>query len=100
MQEGERHKMSGGEVQEGENGGGESQGGVAEMATTLTQTMTEDMDYAIVLMVCVRLATALRVPLHQSRVYRCPDKFPAGYYWYGGRRKGPGCPPKWVELLL
>ena len=22
--------------------------------------------------------------VHQSRACRCPDNFPAGYYWYGG----------------
>ena len=65
VQEGRRCKVSGGEVLEGENSGGESPGGVAETTTTLTQTMTEDMDYAIVPMVRVRLVTALRVPPHQ-----------------------------------
>ena len=63
MQEGERCKVSGSE--DGENGGGESQGGVAETTTTLIQTMIEDMDYAIVPMVHVRLGTAIRVPPHQ-----------------------------------
>ena len=24
----------------------------------------------------------------------------AGYYWYSNKRKGPGCPPKWVETVL
>ena len=65
VQEGRRRKVSGGEVLEGENSGGESPGGVADTTTTLTQTMTEDMDYAIVPMVRVRLVTALRVPPHQ-----------------------------------
>lgn len=31
---------------------------------------------------------------------KCPLKFPAGYYWYGGKHKGPGRPPKWVDQLL
>ena len=26
--------------------------------------------------------------------------FPAGYYWYGSRRVGPGRPPKWVDCLM
>lgn len=38
--------------------------------------------------------------VHQLRVCRCPSDFPAGYYWYGGKRKGPGWPPKWVNRLL
>jgi len=36
----------------------------------------------------------------QNRVSCCPDEFPAGYYWYGGKRKGTGAPPKWVDNLL
>ena len=40
------------------------------------------------------------IQIHQSRVCRCPLQFPAGYFWYGGRRKGPGRPPKWVDTLL
>ena len=38
--------------------------------------------------------------VHQSRVCACPTDFPAGYYWYGGKRKGPGRPPKWVDQFL
>lgn len=34
------------------------------------------------------------------RVCRCPAEFPVGYYWYGGRRIGPGRPPKWVDKLM
>ena len=40
------------------------------------------------------------IHVHQSRVSCCPAQFPAGFYWYGGKRKGPGRPPKWVERLL
>ena len=40
------------------------------------------------------------IRIHQSRVCPCPEEFPAGYYWYGGKRKGPGRPPKWVDCLL
>ena len=35
-----------------------------------------------------------------SRVCMCPCEFPAGYYWCGGKRKGPGRPPKWVDMML
>ena len=41
-----------------------------------------------------------QICIHQSRVCGCPDDFPARYYWYGGKQKGPGQPPKWVERLL
>ena len=40
------------------------------------------------------------IRVHLSRICRCPDNFPAGYFWYGGRRKGPGRPPKWVDKFL
>lgn len=40
------------------------------------------------------------IQIHQSRVTRCPLKFPAGYYWYGNKRRGPERPPKWVNNLL
>ena len=35
----------------------------------------------------------------QSRVCGCPKEFPGGFYWYGGRRAGPGRPPKWLDNL-
>ena len=41
-----------------------------------------------------------QIQVHQSRVCSCPVEFPAGYYWYGGQRKGPGRPHKWVHNLL
>ena len=40
------------------------------------------------------------IQVHQSRVSRCPEAFPAGFYWYGNRRAGPGRPPRWIEQLL
>ena len=40
------------------------------------------------------------IQVHQSRVKSCPPDFPAGFYWYGGKRRGPGRPPKWVSALL
>ena len=46
--------------------------------------------------------TFLVIYMHQNRVCIscCPDEFPAGYYWYAGKCKGTGAPPKWVENLL
>ena len=41
-----------------------------------------------------------KLHVHQSRVCVCPQEFPAGFYWYGGKRKGHGRPPKWVNRLL
>ena len=40
------------------------------------------------------------ITVHYSRVKHCVINFPAGFYWYGGKSKGPGRPPKWVEQLL
>ena len=36
------------------------------------------------------------IRVHLNRVTRCPLSFPAGYYWYGDRRCGPGRSPKVV----
>ena len=38
--------------------------------------------------------------MHLTRVTPCPSEFPAGYYWYGGKRQGPGRLPKWVKRML
>jgi len=40
------------------------------------------------------------IQVHQLRVKPCPPGFPAGFYWYGAKRKGPGRPPRWVEDVL
>lgn len=40
------------------------------------------------------------IRVHQSRICLCPQFFRAGFFWYGGRRRGPGRPPRWVEQLL
>lgn len=40
------------------------------------------------------------IQVHLSQVQCCPLDFPAGYYWYGSKRRGPGRPPKWVDQLL
>ena len=40
------------------------------------------------------------IQVHQSRVKVCPPNFPSGFYWYGGKRRGPGRPPKWVLKVL
>ena len=41
-----------------------------------------------------------QIHVHLHRVTRCPPNFPAGYYWYGERRYGPGRPPKWIDRLI
>ena len=41
-----------------------------------------------------------QIQVHQSRVSPCPPGFPAGFFWYGGKRSSPGRPPKWVDKLL
>ena len=41
-----------------------------------------------------------QITVHQSRVKHCPTNFPAGFYWYGGKQRGQGRIPKWVENLL
>ena len=38
--------------------------------------------------------------MHQTRIAPCPEQFPAGYFWYGGKRAGLDRPPKWVKKLL
>ena len=40
------------------------------------------------------------IRVHLSRVKLCPPNFPAGFYWYGGKKRGPGHPPKWVEQMM
>ena len=40
------------------------------------------------------------IQVHQSRIKPCPLDFPAGSYWYGTRRPGPGRPPRWTEELV
>lgn len=40
-----------------------------------------------------------QIQVHQSRVRPCPPEVPAGYYWYGKSKKGPGHPPKWIDQL-
>ena len=40
------------------------------------------------------------IQVHQSRVKMSPPKLPSGFYWYGGKRRGPGRPPRWVVDML
>ena len=40
------------------------------------------------------------IQVHQTRVKPCPDGFTPGYHWYGGRRRGPGRPLRWVQVVL
>ena len=37
------------------------------------------------------------IQVHLHRVTRSPPGFPAGYFWYGSHRKGPGRPPKELQ---
>ena len=39
------------------------------------------------------------IQVHQSRVCPCPLRFPAGYYWYGGRRQGAWSPLSGINNL-
>lgn len=48
----------------------------------------------------VYFPTESQIQVHMSRTCACPTNFPAGYYLYGSKRKGPGRPPKWVEELM
>ena len=48
----------------------------------------------------VYFPTESQLQVYMSRTCACPTGFPAGYYWYGSKRKGPGRPPKWVEELM
>ncbi len=38
--------------------------------------------------------------IHLSRVKLSPPNLPAGFYWYGGKKKCLGHIPKWVDQLL
>ena len=38
------------------------------------------------------------IRVHMSRVHKIND-FPAGFYWYGGNRLGPGRFPRWITDL-
>lgn len=40
------------------------------------------------------------IRVHQSSVCPCPVEFPAGFFWNGSGRRGPGKPPHWVEQLV
>ena len=51
-------------------------------------------------MVKVYFPQEAEICIHQERVKKCPSNFPAGFYWYGRHRRGPGRPPKWVQSLL
>jgi len=34
------------------------------------------------------------IQARQSGVKHCPSNFPASFYWYDGKQRGP---PKWIE---
>ena len=40
------------------------------------------------------------IHVHLSRVSKCLPNFPAGHFWYGDRRNGPGRSPRWVDTIL
>ena len=40
------------------------------------------------------------IQVDKNCVKHCPDGFTAGFYWYGGKGRGPGCPPRWLETVL
>ena len=40
------------------------------------------------------------IQVNQMRIQPCPINFPAGYYWYGLNRAGPGRPPTWIQRLM
>ena len=40
------------------------------------------------------------IQIHQSRVSVCPSGFPAGFYWYGKKKRSTDCCPRWVKNLL
>ena len=56
--------------------------------------------YRVVLGRCTSPMQDPQIRVHESRVKHYPANFPAGFYWYGGKRRGPGRPPKWVTTLL
>jgi len=58
------------------------------------------IDHPNVSVVKVYFSQDPSIQVHLSRVQCCPLDFPAGYYWYGSKRRGPGRPPKWVDQLL
>ena len=41
-----------------------------------------------------------QIQVHQSKVQMCPDSFPPGFYWYGKRKYGSGCPLKKILKLM
>ena len=42
----------------------------------------------------------LDLPVNYHGHKLCPSNFPARFYWYGGKRHSPGCPPKWVAQMM
>lgn len=45
------------------------------------------------------------IRVHELRVKRCPANFPASFYWYGGKRRGPGrhpsgSPSSWMHRTM
>ena len=40
------------------------------------------------------------IEIHQLRVCPSPNALPAGFYWYGARRRSPGRTPNWLQRML
>ena len=39
------------------------------------------------------------IQVHQTRVTPCPEHMPAGYYWYGRKKRSPDRPPAWLTAF-
>ena len=42
---------------------------------------------------------ALYIKVNQGRVTKCQMGIPAGFYWYGNKKQGPGHLPRWLKAL-
>ena len=42
----------------------------------------------------------LPILVHELRVFPSPDQLPAGFFWYGARRRSPGHVPNWLQRML
>ena len=40
------------------------------------------------------------ITVHQLRVCPGPKALPAGFYWYGRKRRSPGRTPNWLQRML
>ena len=70
---------------------------VSTMAWTISIVSVQQPD---VTAVKVYRPQDLTLKVHLTRIAPCPEQFPAGYFWYGGKYTGPGHPPRCVKKLL